>query len=196
MDYSTQSSTLVFQAPGPQVATEYPDLSKDLSQQQYTGHVLYPTFGFTYHPEGYTTVEIEKKLSDYLVSKGRINIKKGIKDRGFLIERLVREMYATIFDMTDFDDEDAPFNLVEVGLKDGFNKLSPTYARIREFRIYSIHERYSVDLVDFLNLPRHITDMMIEESRAGLRQAQKLKRDVEGDTRRQLKKEGFDVDSL
>lgn len=130
------------------------------------------------------------------MSKGRIVIKKGVKDRGFLVERLVREMYATIFDMVNFEDEDSPFNIVEVGTKDGFNKLSPTYARIREFRIYSINERYSIDLVDFLNLPRHLTDMMIEESRAGLRQNQKLKRDVEGDTRRQLKKEGFNVNSF
>lgn len=105
-------------------------------------------------------------------------------------------MYATIFELTDFEDEEQPFNLVEVGLKDGFNQLAPIYARIREYRIYSIRERYSVDLVEFLNLPRHITNMMIEESREGLRQTRKLKRDIEGETRRQLKKEGFDPEGF
>lgn len=112
------------------------------------------------------------------------------------MERLVREMYASIFDLTDFDDEDRPFNIVEVGPKDGYNKLSPLYARIREYRIYSINERYSVELIDFLQLPRHLTDMLIEESREGLRQNQKLKKDVEGDTRRQLKKEGFNTSNF
>lgn len=158
--------------------------------------MLYPTFGFTPNVGGFTTIEIESKVSDYLASKGRIRLRKDIKHRGFLVERLVREMYCTIFGITDFDDEDRPYAMVEVEKKDGYHELSPLYARIREYRIYSVNERYNIDLVDFLNMPRHVTDMLISDSRIGTRQNQKLKKSVEDDTRRQLQKEGFDVSNL
>lgn len=105
----------------------------------------------------------------------------------------MREMYNSIFDIVDFDDEDRPYSIVEIGPKDGFNKLSPTYARIREYRIYSINERYGVSLLEFLEMPRHITDMLIEESRESVQINQKLKKGVENDTRKQLKREGYDI---
>lgn len=112
------------------------------------------------------------------------------------MERLVREMYDTIFGITNFDDEDRPYGMVEVSKKDGYHELSPVYARIREFRIYSINERYSIDLVDFLQLPRHIGDMMISDSRMGLRNSQKMREGVERDTLSQLRKDGHDIRGL
>ena len=105
-------------------------------------------------------------------------------------------MYGTIFNVIDFDDDDRPLSMVEVNPKDGYNKLGPVYSRIREYCIYSISEKYSVDLIDFLNLPRHMTDMLIEESRESLRQSQKLKNNVESDTRKQLKRDGYDVRNM
>lgn len=120
-----------------------------------------------------------------------MRLKKNIRHRGFLIERLVRELYCDVFGISDLNDKDKPLAMVEVGPKDGYHTLSPLYARIREYRIYSINERYSVDLIDFLNLPRHLTDQLIEDARIGLRNAEKIRNGVEDDARAQLKKEGF-----
>lgn len=138
-------------------------------------------------------MDIETKISDYLVERGQIRIKKDIPHRGFFIERLIREMYCSIFDMVDFENEDKPYGIVEVGLKDGFNKLNPLYARIREFRLYNIGTRYHIDLVDFLNLPHHVTAMMLEEARYSTLQDEKIKDDAESATRRDLKNKGFDT---
>lgn len=108
----------------------------------------------------------------------------------------MREMYCDVFGIADLNNLDNPYAMVEVGPKDGFNELSPIYARMREFRIYSINERYSVDLIQFLNLPRHITDRMIDDARIGLRNTEKLKNSVEHDALKQLRREGFPTHQL
>lgn len=105
-------------------------------------------------------------------------------------------MYCDVFGISDLGNEEKPYALVEIGPKDGFNELSPIYARMREFRIYSINERYSVDLIQFLNMPRHMTDRMIDDARIGLRNTERLKNSVELDALKQLKKDGYPTHQL
>ena len=51
------------------------------------------------------------RVVEYL-EKQRVPFKRGIKDKGFLIERLLAEMYNDVFDIADLDDDNNPLALV------------------------------------------------------------------------------------
>lgn len=131
------------------------------------------------------------RLVEYL-TKYRVRLKKDLIQPGFLVERLLREMYYDVFKIVDFNDVNKPLAVVEYTPVDGLNELGPTYSRIREYRIYSIYERYHISLIDFLTLPVNITQMLIQESRLGLEQSSKQQKQAEAAARAKLRREGMD----
>lgn len=102
-------------------------------------------------------------------------------------------MYVDVFGIADLDDEENPYALVACSPVDGLHHLGPVYSRIRDFRLYGINERYNVSLVEFLNLPRHIGDRIIEDAKIDIEKLSKLRNKSHKGALDELKKEGFDV---
>ena len=93
-----------------------------------------------------------------------VPIRRDIKDRGFLIERLIRECYVDIFNISDLDDDDRPFALVEISNVDGARELGPLPSRIKDFHTHDIGKFMNLSLIEFLNLPHHIVEHIIDLS--------------------------------
>ena len=132
------------------------------------------------------------RVVEYL-EKQRVPFKRGIKDKGFLIERLLAEMYNDVFDIADLDDDNNPLALVAYNGKDGLHELGPIYSRIRDYRLYGINERYNLNLKDFLNMPRHITDRIIEDAKLDIAKTSALRQKSHMSALKDLQKEGYDV---
>ena len=150
-----------FQSPGPQASAERTELNSKLNSDPYVGHVLYPTFGYYETKDGLSD-DMIGRIIDFL-KDNKTYIAKGIVARGFATERLMQETYADIFKTANLDDESRPFALSEVNNVDGLHELGPVYTRIRHFRLYNVHERYGISLIEFLHMPRHISDMILNE---------------------------------
>lgn len=93
-----------------------------------------------------------------------VPIRKDVVDRGFLIERLVRECYVDIFNISDLDDDNRPFALVEISNVDGARELGPLPTRIREFHTHEIGKLMNISVIEFLQLPHHIVEHLIDFS--------------------------------
>lgn len=48
---------------------------------------------------------------------------------------------------------------------DGLRQLWGMESRIREFKLYEITKHYGYNLTEFLHLPRHIVEFILEEQR-------------------------------
>lgn len=102
------------------------------------------------------------RIIEFLSNNKKV-LAKGIVAKGFAVERLMQETYADIFKTANLDDDEHPYALSEVSHVDGLHELGPVYTRIRQFRLYNIHERYGISLIEFLHMPRHISDMILSE---------------------------------
>ena len=118
-------------------------------------------------------------------------VKKHIASRGFLVERLVAEMYVEVFGISDLDNDENPYALVACSPIDGLYELGPIYSRIRDFRLYGVNERYSINLVDFLNLPHHIAQRLIEVSKLDIAKISKIQSKNVNKVENDLAREGF-----
>lgn len=132
------------------------------------------------------------RVASYLEER-RVPLKRGVVDKGFLVERLVAEMYNDVFDIADLDDDSNPLALVSYTPVDGLHELGPIYSRIRDYRLYGINERYNLNLKDFLNMPRHITDRIIEDAKLDIAKTSAIRSRTQNAALKELKNEGYDV---
>lgn len=107
--------------------------------------------------------DIHTRIVSHL-EKVAVPIRKDIPDRGFLIERLIRECYVDIFNISDLDDDSKPFALVEISNVDGARELGPLSTRIREFHTHDIGKLMNISVVEFLHLPHYLVEEMIDLS--------------------------------
>ena len=163
-----------------------------MNNNPYSGHVTYPGFGYEVNSKGIIIKDATMRIVEYL-EKQRVPFKRGIKDKGFLIERLLAEMYNDVFDIADLDDDNNRLALVAYNAKDGLHELGPIYSRIRDYRLYGINERYNLNLKDFLNMPRHITDRIIEDAKLDIAKTSAIRQKSHNSALKELQKEGYDV---
>lgn len=124
------------------------------------GHVLYPRFGYEHN-----------WLNDLVSIMDKT---KGLKLSG--MERLIvlRETYAIksgIVSESEMNDPQKPLALVADSDRDGLRGLWGMETRIRQFKLYEIHKHYGYNLTEFLDLPRHIVEFILEEQRDEERKA-------------------------
>ena len=73
---------------------------------------------------------------------------------------VLRELYETIFEISDLDNDDEPLAIIAMSDKEGLWELGPRARLIREFHLYRVREHFC-DWNSFLALPKHETDFMI-----------------------------------
>lgn len=91
-------------------------------------------------------------------------------------------MYETTYDLTDLDNDLEPLALIKQNdSKEGLWELGTRTRYMREFSIYKVHEHFGLSWIEFIQLPKHECDFIIdylrkEEARA---RAQALKTEHE-----------------
>jgi hypothetical protein len=92
-------------------------------------------------------------------------IKKTDSVSGFDAEIIRREFYEELSGIVRLDDPQRPLALVGESPIDGNRLLWPMYNRIREFKMYEVYKHYGLSLTEFLDLPRDIVEMILNELR-------------------------------
>lgn len=85
--------------------------------------------------------------------------------KGYEIPIILRERYAEKFGIADLGDPFKPLALVAESPRDGNHLLWPLYNKIRRFQMLEVHKHYGLNLIDFLSLPRDVTEMILTELR-------------------------------
>ena len=88
--------------------------------------------------------------------------------RGFELELFLREEYEERFGIIPthvLDDVTRPFAALTEQPKDGLRALWPDANRIRQYRLYKVGEHWKFSLEEFLNQPRWIVEMILDDLR-------------------------------
>ena len=153
--------------------------------------MLYPAFGYRLNQSDQSYVfDIHDRIAEYAKTH-RVN--KDAPSRGFLVERVIQEMYCDLFNVINLDDPELEFGTVLESNVDGLRELGPIYSRIREYRIMDIYEHYHLSLTEFMDLPKHIADFLVLERERNIIANSKQLQDAEDKAKKALKKEGFNM---
>lgn len=84
----------------------------------------------------------------------------------------------------EYDDPRSPFALVAMHPKEDYVTGNRTEKKIRAFRRHKIHKHYALSLTEFMELPRHIAEFIMEDcmkaEEADSKKAQELLDGLEG----------------
>jgi hypothetical protein len=78
---------------------------------------------------------------------------------------LLREHYLDTFKLVDLDNTDHPWALVADHDRDGLRDLWGMEKRLMEFELYEIHSKYGYDFTQFISLPRHLVEFILNGRR-------------------------------
>lgn len=83
--------------------------------------------------------------------------------RGYQLDIVLREMYETTYDLTDLDNELEPLAIIKQNeAKEGLWELGTRTRYMREFHIYQVHTHFGMSWIEFIQLPRHECDFIID----------------------------------
>lgn len=105
---------------------------------------------------------------------------------GFSSSILTLEAYDETYGIAnyEFDDPRAPFALVAMHRKEDYVSGSRMEKKIRAFRQHKIHKHYALSLTEFMELPRHLAEFIMEDcmkaEESDSRKAQELLDGLEG----------------
>lgn len=88
--------------------------------------------------------------------------------RGFELEVILREEYEERYGIIPthvFDDVTRPFAILTEQPSDGLRALWPDANRIRQYRLYKVGEHWNCTLQEFINQPRWIVEMILDDLR-------------------------------
>ncbi len=104
-------------------------------------------------------------------------------------ERLItlRELYEEGSHIANLDDHERPWALVADSDTDGLRQLWGLESRIREFKLYEITKHYGYNLTEFLHLPRHLVEFILEEQRDEESRARKARDKAEREAKHNTK---------
>lgn len=84
---------------------------------------------------------------------------------GYEATVLLREHYIDTFKLEDLDTTDHPWALVADHNRDGLRDLWGMEKRLMEFELYEIHSKYGYDFTQFISLPRHLVEFILNGRR-------------------------------
>ncbi len=84
---------------------------------------------------------------------------------GFSSSILTLEAYDETYGIAnyEYDDPRSPFPLVAMHPKEDYVSGSRMEKKIRAFRKHKIHKHYALSLTEFMDLPRHIAEFIMED---------------------------------
>ncbi len=84
---------------------------------------------------------------------------------GFSSSILALEAYDETYGIAnyEYDDPRSPFPLVAMHPKEDYVSGSRMEKKIRAFRKHKIHKHYALSLTEFMELPRHIAEFIMED---------------------------------
>ena len=86
--------------------------------------------------------------------------------RGYQLDIVLRELYETTYELTDLDNEMEPLAIIKQNdIKEGLWELGPRAILMREYHIYRVHEHFGLSWLEFIQLPRHECNFMIDHLR-------------------------------
>ena len=80
---------------------------------------------------------------------------------GYDLDMVLRELYESIYEISDLDNPDNPLAIIEMSNKEGLWELGPRARLMREFYLYKINSIYC-SWNEFLSLPKYQTTFMID----------------------------------
>lgn len=86
--------------------------------------------------------------------------------RGYNLDIVLRELYETTYELTDLDNDLEPLAIIKFNeVKEGLWELGPRATLMREFSIYNVKEHFGLSWLEFITLPRHECNFMIDHLR-------------------------------
>lgn len=79
---------------------------------------------------------------------------------GYTLEIICRELYYTMYGIHNLDDTEHPLALVRYTNADTVGDLGSVAELINNFRIFTIHEKYGLNLTEYMNLPIDIIELL------------------------------------
>ena len=83
--------------------------------------------------------------------------------RGYQLDMVLRELYETTYELTDLDNDLEPLAIIKQNeAKEGLWELGTRARYMREFHIYQVSTHFGLSWLEFIKLPRHHCDFMID----------------------------------
>lgn len=125
-----------------------------MSQYSRThGHVLDADFGLT------TTIDRNMDAKEYILDMvKRVKVKLTGTSRALLLH----ELHDIAFIGSTVINKKHVWSNVMTTPVDTYNTLDPLSNRIRQFKLYRVHEYYNLSLVEYLNLPRNVVESILK----------------------------------
>lgn len=137
-------------------------------------HVIKPRFGVGNTPA-------REAIDDLLRADMELD---AISARMVLLEE-----YETAYGIFNHNAPDAgPLALVQKHESEQVSEAGPLYNLIRRFHLHGIHERFGVSLLEFLDLPRDITDLLFSIATTSTATEDRGQRNAERHLRGELNK--------
>lgn len=83
---------------------------------------------------------------------------------GFSHEILLREVYETIFGISDLTDKKEPLGLVRYTNADTLGDTGPIAELIQEYRNHELKDKYGISLQEYFNTPVNIARILVSNA--------------------------------
>lgn len=100
---------------------------------------------------------------------------------GYESQLLLREMYIDTHQLCDLDATQHPWPLISDTPRDGLRGLWSVERRLSEFELYEITKHYGYNFTEFISLPRHMVERILENRRDAERKIRDARQKAEKD---------------